>query len=194
MEILSHFNELMTLDVLAPLADAPDPEVVAEQQIEYITDRLAVMKAAATTMSAKETRCQHLLNANLEDIAKYKHLAERALLAGNENDARAFLTKRQECQYDSVVCQNAYDKAHSDVLRLTKMVEKLNSDLDKLRMRLNEFRDNNGFVGSLLPESAAEVRGEDIVGDKPENMSVKLPETLTIDEELAVLKAELSMV
>ena len=68
-------------------------------------------------------------------MAKYEDLAEKALMAGNEDDARVFLAKKQELESAGAGLQTAYDAAHANAAKMRDMHDKLVKDINDLNAR-----------------------------------------------------------
>ena len=61
--------------------------------------------------------------------------AEKALTAGNEVDARAFLEKKQELSATQTALQNAYNAASENAKKMRQMHDKLVKDMESLESR-----------------------------------------------------------
>ena len=64
-----------------------------------------------------------------------KSYAEKALLAGNEADARSFLEKKQQLATTQAALQKAYDVAKDNAAKMRQMHDKLVKDIDSLEAR-----------------------------------------------------------
>ena len=73
---------------------------------------------------------------NLEsDLGK-----EKAIVAGNDNDARQFLEKKQQLVSKQAALQQAYDLAHGNAVKMKEMHDKLVSDMGELKSRRDAIR------------------------------------------------------
>ena len=68
-------------------------------------------------------------------MEKYEGLARRALQAGNEDDARTFLTKKQKLEAAGEGLAAAAAAAHENAEKMRAMHDKLVSDIEELRGR-----------------------------------------------------------
>ena len=62
-------------------------------------------------------------------------MARKALAAGNEDDARILLTKKQEYVTNGADIQKSYDIAHANATKMREMHDKLTKDIQTLEQR-----------------------------------------------------------
>ena len=74
------------------------------------------------------------------DIEKMQRYAEKAIVAGNDNDARQFLEKKQQLVSKQAALQQAYDLAHGNAVKMKEMHDKLVSDMGELQSRRDAIR------------------------------------------------------
>ena len=67
-----------------------------DEYMRQLTEELADVKKETAGVMAEEKRTKRMLDENNEQIEKYDAMARKALAAGNEDDARILLTKKQE--------------------------------------------------------------------------------------------------
>jgi phage shock protein A len=84
---------------------------------------------------AEESRTKRLVEENSKEISKYEELAKKALLAGNEDDARVFLTKKQEYEVLGASLETAYAAAHENAIKMRQLHDKLVKDINTLNNR-----------------------------------------------------------
>lgn len=133
--ILDRFTSIVKANINELLDKAEDPEKMVEQFMRDLTESLAEVKEATAGVMSEETRCKRKLDENQANIEKYENLARKALLAGEEGDARTFLTKKQELEGLAEGLQSAYDAAHENAEKMRQMHDKLVSDIETLRQR-----------------------------------------------------------
>ena len=68
-------------------------------------------------------------------MEKYDGLARKALQAGNEDDARAFLAKKQELEAKAAGLRATYEAAHENASKMRQMHDKLVDDIEELKGR-----------------------------------------------------------
>ena len=135
MGMLERFTSIIKANINELLDRAEDPEKTVDQYLRDIQDDLAQVKQETAGVMAEEARAQRMVNENNEEVAKYDKLARTALQAGEEDDARTFLTKKQEYVAKGVSLQQAYDAARENSRKMQEMHDKLVSDVQELQAR-----------------------------------------------------------
>ena len=135
MGILSRFNDIIKANINALLYQAEDPAKMIDQYLRDLTESLAQVKKETAGVMAEESRSKRLVDENAAEIAKYGDLAKKALLAGNENDARVFLAKKQSLETKAEGLQATYAAAHENATKMRQMHDKLVSDINELNGR-----------------------------------------------------------
>jgi phage shock protein A len=135
MGILTRFKDIMASNINAMLDKAEDPEKMIDQYMRNLESDLGKVKAETASVMAEETRAKRELDDCNEQIAKMQSYAEKALLAGNEADARSFLEKKQQLANTQAALQKAYDIAKDNSTKMRQMHDKLVKDIDTLESR-----------------------------------------------------------
>ena len=135
MGIISRFTDIISANVNALLDKAEDPAKMIDQYLRKMTDDLAQVKKETAGVMAEESRAKRMLDENEKEAARYADLAKKALLAGNEDDARVFLTKKQELETTGAGLHTAYAVAHENAIKMRQMHDKLTSDVNTLNSR-----------------------------------------------------------
>ncbi|SFC59919.1 phage shock protein A (PspA) family protein [Alkalibacterium subtropicum] len=135
MAILDRFSDIISANVNAIIDRMEDPEKMIDQYLRDMMDDLAEVKKNTASVMAEETRAKRLVDENEAEVSKYERYAKKALEAGNDADARVFLTKKQELEDVGTGLANAYAKAHENAMKMRQMHDKLASDIEKLRNR-----------------------------------------------------------
>lgn len=135
MGIISRFKDIMSANINALLDKCEDPSKMIDEYMRQVTEELAEVKKETAGIMAEEKRTKRLLDENSEQIKKYDNLARKALAAGNEDDARVFLTKKQEYMTNGLDLQKSYDIAHDNATKMRQMHDKLTKDLQSLELR-----------------------------------------------------------
>ncbi len=133
--ILDRFASIIKANINDLLDRAEDPSKMIEQYLRDLTESLAEVKEATAGVMAEETRCKRMMEENQAEINKYDDLARKALTAGNEDDARAFLKKKQELEGKNQGLQTAYAAAAENASKMRQMHDKLVSDIETLQER-----------------------------------------------------------
>lgn len=147
-------------------------------------------KEETAGVMAEEKRCQRLVDDNEAEAKRMEGLAKKALSAGNEDDARVFLAKKQQLK-----ARRESIKAKSAVAKTQTMVNELASGTDKAAGAIDAFNRMEAKVDKQLDtaESLAELNEKP---DDVETLEAKyagIADSAAVDEELAKLKAEMGL-
>jgi len=135
MGVLSRFADIVSANINALLDRAENPEKMVDQYLRKMSTDLAAVKKETAGVMAEESRTRRLVEENEKEIAKFNDLAKRALVAGNEEDARVFLTKKHELEDVGAGLQTAAAAAHENALKMRQMHDKLVKDINALNAR-----------------------------------------------------------
>lgn len=135
MGIIARFKDIMSANINALLDKCEDPAKMIDEYMRKITEQLAEVKKETAGVMAEEKRTKRLLDENAEQVAKYDGLARKALTAGNEDDARVFLEKKQEFTLANNDLKKSYDLAHENAVKMREMHDKLTKDIVTLEQR-----------------------------------------------------------
>ena len=140
MGILNRFSDIISSNINALLDKVEDPAKMIDQYLRNAMDDLAEVKKETAAVMAEENRCKRLLDAVQADVTKYTDLAKKALTAGNEEDARAFIAKKQECETNAASAAKTYEVAHANANKLRELHNKLSADIAELQARRNNVK------------------------------------------------------
>ena len=135
MGILSRFGDIISANINDLLDKAEDPAKMVDQYLRDMMEDLAEVKQEAAGVMAEESRTKRLVDENTKEVSRYQELAKRALLAGNEDDARVLLSKKQELENTGASLQTAYAAAHENAVRMRQLHDKLVADISSLNTR-----------------------------------------------------------
>ena len=135
MGILSRFGDIISANINDLLDKAEDPAKMVDQSLRDMMEDLAEVKQEAAGVMAEESRTKRLVDENAKEVSRYQELAKRALLAGNEDDARVLLSKKQELENTGASLQTAYAPAHENAVRMRQLHDKLVADISSLNTR-----------------------------------------------------------
>lgn len=135
MGMLDRFADIVKANVNDLLDRAEDPAKMVDQYLRDLTESLAEVKQETAGVMAEETRTKRLVEENAAEIAKYDDLARQALKAGNEDDARAFLAKKQQLVAKGDSLAQAHAAAHENASKMREMHDKLVNDIETLKGR-----------------------------------------------------------
>lgn len=140
MGILSRFTDIVSANINALLDKAENPEKMVDEYLRKLTDDLAEVKQETAGVMAEESRTKRLVDDNAAEVLRYQSLAKKALAGANEDDARVFLTKKQELEAVGAGLQTASAAAHENAIRMRQMHDKLVKDINTLNARRQSIK------------------------------------------------------
>lgn len=135
MGILDRFTTIIKANINERLDRAEDPAKMVDQYLLDLTDDLAEVKRETASVIAEETRTRRAVEDNQGEVERMENLAKKALKAGNEDDARVFLAKKQKLEATGAELAKAADAAHANADKMRQMHDKLVSDIEDLKSR-----------------------------------------------------------
>ena len=140
MSILSRFGDIIAANINELLDKAEDPAKMFDQYLRKANEDLAEVKKETAAVMAEEKRCKRNLDSCNEEINKYTELAKKAITAGNDDDAKVFIQKKQEAESRLASAQQAYDVAAANSAKMRQMHDKLTNDIAALNARRNNIK------------------------------------------------------
>lgn len=140
MGILKRFKDIMASNINALLDKAEDPEKMIDQCLRDLNSDLGKVKAETAAVMADEQRAKRELDECNAEMAKMQTYAEKAVLAGNDADAKTFLTKKSELATKQASLQQAYDLAAANSMKMRQMHDKLVKDIGELNARRDAIK------------------------------------------------------
>nr|WP_288634407.1 PspA/IM30 family protein [uncultured Intestinibacter sp.] len=138
--ILSRFKDIMSSNINALLDKVEDPMKMIDQYLRNLESDLGKVKAETAAVMAEETKSKRELDECTDSINKMQTYAEKALLSGNEADARTFLSKKGELNNKLISLQQTYDIAKENSTKMREMHDKLIKDISQLNTRRDELK------------------------------------------------------
>lgn len=135
MGILTRFKDIMSANINALLDKCEDPEKMIDQCLRNLNDDLGKVKAETAAVMAEDTRALRELNECDADIEKMQSYAVMAVGAGNDEDAKRFITEKNRLTEKKESLQKNYEIAHTNATNMRAMYDKLNSDIAELESR-----------------------------------------------------------
>lgn len=140
MGIISRFKDIMSANINALLDKAEDPSKMIDQYLRNLEGDLGKVKAETASIMAEETRCRRILDDCNQEIEKMQKYAQKAITAGNDDDARQFLAKKKQLTEKQVNLQQAYDVAAANAAKMRQMHDKLVQDISELNARKDSIK------------------------------------------------------
>lgn len=138
--ILSRFKDIMSSNINALLDKVEDPMKMIDQYLRNLESDLGKVKAETAAVMAEETKSKRELDECTDSINKMQTYAEKALLSGNEADARIFLSKKGELNNKLISLQQTYNIAKENSTKMREMHDKLIKDISQLNTRRDELK------------------------------------------------------
>ena len=154
MGMLDRFADIIKANINDLLDKCEDPAKMIDQYLRDLTEDLAEVKQETAGVMAEETRTKRLVDENAAEVAKYDDLARKALAAGNEDDARTFLAKKQQLDARSASLRESYEAACANAAKMRQLHDKLVDDIEELNGRR-----------ALIEAKVAVAKTQDIVNE-----------------------------
>jgi len=135
MGILARFGDIIKANVNAAIDNMEDPAKMIDQYMRDLMEDLAEVKRETAGVMAEEKRTKRLVDENEAEVAKYTEYAKKALQAGEEADARVFISKKQELEATGAGLKTAYAAASENAAKMRQMHDKLTDDIEALKAR-----------------------------------------------------------
>lgn len=200
MGILTRFKDIMSANINSLLDKCENPSKMIDEYMRQVTEQLADVKKETAGIIAEEKRTKRQIEENNEQISKYDNLARKALTAGNEEDAKVFLEKKQEYTNLGVDLQKSYDIAHENANKMREMHDKLTKDVQTLEQRrknvhskisVAKTQDTINKVTGSMDSTASSMRAFEKMEEKAERMLDMADATSELNEQPADLAKEL---
>ncbi len=98
MSILGRIKDLISANVNAMLDKAEDPEKMANEYLRQLTNELYEVRTSVAAAMADETRLEQRRIASQAEVTQWESKAEAALRAGDEELAKAALSRKVQAQ------------------------------------------------------------------------------------------------
>lgn len=135
MGILTRFKDIMSANINALLDKAEDPEKMIDQYLRNMEEDFSSVKSETAAIMAEEKSAKRKLDDCNADIEKMVEYAKKAIAAGNEGEAKQFLTRKGELAEKQVVLQKQYDLAKGNADKMKEMHDKLADDISALKSK-----------------------------------------------------------
>lgn len=140
MGIITKFKDIMAANFNALLEKCEDPEKMIDQYLRNLEDDLAKVKSETASVMADEKSAKRKLDECTAEIAKMGEYARKAVVSGNDEEAKAFLRKKADLTEQQAVLQGQYDLAVSNSQKMRQMHDKLEKDIASLKTRRDTLK------------------------------------------------------
>lgn len=190
MGILSRFSDIMSSNINSLLDKMEDPSKMVDQYLRNAMEDLAECKKETAGVIAEERRCKRLVYEIDSQVTKFDNIARAALRAGNEDDARMALAKKQELQGELASRNTVYQAAKVNADKMRQLYAKLKSDVESLKSRRNRIKAAAAVAKTqeTVNKITGSARGQ--AGAKIDALEEKVNARLDTAEAAASLDAE----
>lgn len=185
MGILSRFRDVMTSNVHALLERTDDPEKAIERYMRSMQQDLGQVKAESASVQAHERRARRALDESQAEMDKLHRYAERAVMDGNEQQARKFLERKSDQARKHQALKAAYDQAAAASTGIDRMQDKLTADLSRLKERRTQLKNKMAETRQQQRLNAMNTGGEgagSVFGELEEKVNQAYDEAMALAE------------
>lgn len=140
MGIIQRFTDIMASNMNALLDKAEDPAKMIDQYLRNLESDLGKVKAETAAIMAEETRAKRELDECGQEVEKMQSYAEKAIMAGNDGDAKQFLMKKKQLMEKQGNLDQAYQLAAANAAKMRQMHDKLVGDISELNARRDAIK------------------------------------------------------
>lgn len=133
--ILKRFKDIMAANINALLDKAENPEKMIDQYLRDMENDLQKVKEETASVMAEATRAKRVLDEQDAEIAKMQKYAEKAILAGNDGDAKKFLERKLQLTNDRAALATVAENAQANADKMRAMHDKPTKDIATLNER-----------------------------------------------------------
>lgn len=156
--ILSRFKTIMEANINALLDKAEDPVKMADQLARDLEKDLGEVKAETVSVMAEEKRARRAYDEGVAEVEKLQRYAEKAVLAGNDADAKVFLSEKAAKAANLESLKGAWDLAAANAAKMREMHDKLTEQLKQIEERKAAIRAKAAMVKSQ--QKANEIKSD----------------------------------
>lgn len=179
MGIMTRFKDIMAANVNALLDRAEDPEKMIDQYLRNLEQDFAKVKAETASVMAEEKSAKRKLDECDEEINRMTEYAKKAVAAGNDGEAKQFLTRKAELTEKRAVLSQNYTLACDNSAKMRQMHDKLAGDISSLKskrdmlkakVKVAETQKKINQMGSGLADAGNNMAAFDRMEDKVNKM------------------------
>ena len=179
MGIITRFKDIMAANINALLDKCEDPEKMIDQYLRNLEQDFSKVKAETAAIMAEEKSAKRKLDDCEAEMAKMGEYAKKAVAAGNDNEARRFLSKKAELAEKQTVLSKNYAMACENSAKMRQMHDKLAEDIASLKSRRDmlkakarvaETQKRMNGLGSGMESAGSNLAAFDRMEDKVNKM------------------------
>ncbi|MBO5208937.1 MAG: PspA/IM30 family protein [Lachnospiraceae bacterium] len=179
MGIMTRFKDIMAANFNALLDRAEDPEKMIDQYLRNLEQDFAKVKAETASIMAEEKSAKRKLDECDEEMNRMTEYAKKAVAAGNDGEAKQFLTRKAELTEKRAVLSQNYTLACDNSAKMRQMHDKLAGDISSLKskrdmlkakVKVAETQKKINQMGSGLADAGNNMAAFDRMEDKVNKM------------------------
>ena len=201
MGILTRFTDIMKSNINALLDKCEDPAKMIDQTLRDLREDLAEVKKETANIIADAKSADRQVQECEDEIAKYTTAAQNALKAGNEDDARTLIAKKQQYESNLVSYKKTQELTHANADKMRQMHDKLVNDIETLEARRDAIKATvasakaqehiNKIVDAATAE--AELNTHSSAASTLADKYTSNGSDASVEDELAAMKAKLGL-
>jgi phage shock protein A len=128
------------INSLLSKAESANAEKLLEKYLKDVKDNIGQVKAETAAVIAEETGLARKLADNETTCKKYENYAVAAVKAGNDDDAKKFLTYKNHVEQERADLLTQYDRAKDNSEKMRQLLKKLSEDVNAGEGKLRELK------------------------------------------------------
>ena len=136
---------------------------MADQLARDLEKDLGEVKAETVSVMAEEKRAKRAYDEGVAEVEKLQRYAEKAVLAGNDADAKVFLSEKAAKAANLESLKGAWDLAAANAAKMRQMHDKLVND--KLTEQLKQVEDRKAAIRAKAAMVKSQQKANEIKSD-----------------------------
>jgi len=182
MGLFDRLSRVVRANLNDMVSKAEDPEKMLEQAVSDMQEDLVQVRQAVARAIAEQRQTEQKYSKDQSEANKWEQRAKLALSKGDETLAREALKRKKDFTETAAILKNQLDQQ-------TVQVESLRKNLIALESKISEAKTKKNM---LVARSRAAKANEELGGIGIENQFAALESGSDVDDELAMLKAQMS--
>lgn len=140
MGVIQRFGDIMKSNINALLDKCEDPAKMIDQTLRDLREDLAEVKKDTAGVMADAKRSGQQVAKCKADIDRYQNAAMNAIKAGNDDDAKKLLAKKQAFEQSLASLEETHSVNQANADKMRQMHDKLVSDIESLEARKDAIK------------------------------------------------------
>lgn len=140
MGIISRFSDIMKSNINALLDKCEDPSKMVDQTLRDLRKDLAEVKKETASIMADAKNANRKVEECETEIKRYLKATENALKAGEDEDARKLLAKKQQYESQLESLKKTAQLANDNAYKMRQMHDKLVNDIELLETKKDSIK------------------------------------------------------